>query len=259
MTNLPARERLAGPATGSPRLRLPALVLAWLAASPAFGADCVAHSAGERPRLVELYTSEGCSSCPPAEAWLSTLRDDPRWIGLEFHVDYWDELGWPDRFADARYTARQRDIVARGDGRIVYTPQIVVDGRVWKDWPREPAPAATSASGLPLTLAVERADALHVTIDAGSPADAGKYRLYAALAENGLVTAVAAGENRGRRLAHDQVVRAFEGPFDVPHAEAELTPPPDADAANSSVVAFAQETKGGAIVQVVRLPLSQCP
>ena len=86
-----------------------------LAAAPAPDAACVAHSTRERPHLVELYTSEGCSSCPPAERWMSSIRDDATQVGLEFHVDYWDELGWPDPFADARYTARQR------------TPELVSD------------------------------------------------------------------------------------------------------------------------------------
>ena len=72
-----------------------------LAAAPAPDAACVAHSTRERPHLVELYTSEGCSSCPPAERWMSSIRDDATQVGLEFHVVYWDELGWPDPFADA--------------------------------------------------------------------------------------------------------------------------------------------------------------
>src|SRR4051794_31883609 len=92
-----------------------------LAATPSFAATsaCVAHGAATTPHLIELYTSEGCSSCPPAENWLDGLSDDARVIALEFHVDYWDALGWPDRFANARWTARQNALAARSPSHIV--------------------------------------------------------------------------------------------------------------------------------------------
>lgn len=230
-----------------------------LATAPALGAECVAHSTPQRPHLVELYTSEGCSSCPPAERWMSSIRDDTSQVGLEFHVDYWDELGWPDPFADARYTARQRAIAERGSRAIVYTPQIVVDGHVWKNWPATPAPAAASLSSAPsLGLQVSRSDAIHATLDGGATQPA-PYRMFVALTENGLERSVSAGENRGKRLAHDQVVRDFAGPFELPRAEASLDPPPGLDPAKSSVVAFIEDERSGEVVQVVRLALAQCP
>jgi hypothetical protein len=230
-----------------------------LAAAPAPGAECVAHSTRERPHLVELYTSEGCSSCPPAERWMSSIRDDAAQVGLEFHVDYWDELGWPDPFADARYTARQRTLAERGSNAIVYTPQLVVDGRVWKNWPATPAPVAASASASPaLSVQVSRTNAIRATLD-GEAANAAPYRMFVALTENGLDSTVRAGENKGKRLAHDQVVRDFAGPFPFPRAEATLDPPPGLDAAKSSVVAFIEDERTGDVVQVVRLALAQCP
>ena len=237
-----------------------ALLLAlMLAAAPAPDAACVVHSTRERPHLVELYTSEGCSSCPPAERWMSSIRDDATQVGLEFHVDYWDELGWPDPFADARYTARQRTLAERDTRAIVYTPQIVVDGRVWKNWPATAAPAASPAIASPaLSLQVSRTDAIHATLD-GEAANAAPYRMFVALTENGLNSTVNAGENKGKRLAHDQVVRAFAGPLKFPQAEATLDPPPGLDAAKSSVVAFIEDERSGDVVQVVRLALAQCP
>jgi hypothetical protein len=88
--------------------------------------------------LVELYTSEGCSSCPPAEDWLGHWKDSPHlWkeiFPVNFHVDYWDNLGWPDRFAKAAYTARQRAYAARLGQDSVYTPEFVVDGAEFRGW-----------------------------------------------------------------------------------------------------------------------------
>ena len=225
---------------------------------PPLHAECAAHSSGAHPHSVELYTSEGCSSCPPAEKWMSSIRDDAQQVGLEFHVDYWDELGWPDPFADARYTARQRTLAERGARSIVYTPQIVVDGRVWKNWPATPAPIAAVTSAPALNIEVSRDMGLRVHL-VGDTADAKRHRLYVALTENGLTSTVSAGENRGRQLSHDQVVRAFAGPFEPPRAQVKLDPPAGFDAAKSSVVAFIEDVASGDVVQVVKLPLAQCP
>ena len=87
------------------------------------------------PPVVELYTSEGCNSCPPADRWLSKLKADPGVVALAFHVDYWDRLGWKDRFASAAFTARQAEQQASNGARFSYTPQVVVDGQDRKDWP----------------------------------------------------------------------------------------------------------------------------
>ena len=243
-------------------MRISGLILALLAAtSPALKAACTAQSAAQdRPHVVELYTAEGCSSCPPAERWLSTLRDSSNYIGLEFHVDYWDDLGWHDPFGDARYSARQREFAKRAANNQVYTPQIAVDGRVWKSWPKPPPPEVTETGAPVLNLEVSRADGIHVKVG-GNSATAGVdvYRLFVALSENGLTTSVKAGENRGKQLDHDQVVRDFAGPLQWPQAEAVLKAPAGLDPAKSSVVAFVEDTRSCDIVQAVRLPLAQCP
>ena len=241
-------------------MRHSALLLAVLAAaSPALHAACTAQSAQERPHVVELYTAEGCSSCPPAERWLSTLRDKSNYIGLEFHVDYWDDLGWHDPYGDARYSARQRAFAKRATKNNVYTPQIAVDGRVWKDWPKPPPPEVADAHAPALNLEVSRGDAIQVKVggDAAAPG-AGSYRIFVALSENGLTSQVKAGENRGKRLDHDHVVRDFAGPLEWPSSEAVLKVPAGLDPAKSSVVAFVEDTRSGDIVQAVRLPLAQC-
>ena len=90
---------------------------------------CTARSAATVPPVVELYTSEGCNSCPPADRWLSKLKADPSVVALAFHVDYWDRLGWKDRFASAAFTARQAEQQASNGARFSYTPQVVVDGQ----------------------------------------------------------------------------------------------------------------------------------
>jgi hypothetical protein len=235
--------------------------------SPGVRADCAAQSAAEHPHLVELYTAEGCSSCPPAERWMSSLRASKDYIGLEFHVDYFDAQGWRDPFADPRYTARQHESAKRGvidthfhtEAGMVYTPQVIVDGRVWKNWPKAAPPALASTEGPGLTLDVTPGAAIRAKVVAtSSPALASSYRIYLALTANGLHSSVKAGENRGKQLAHDLVVRDLAGPFELPQAEAELKTPADFDRANSAVVTFVEDSKSGEIVQALRLPLAQC-
>ena len=103
-----------------------------------FTAACSARSGPQTTALVELYTSEGCDSCPPADRWLSTsFRPGAAAAGavaLAFHVDYWDRLGWNDRFASAAYTERQYDVTRTGNARFAYTPQVVLQGRDFPDW-----------------------------------------------------------------------------------------------------------------------------
>lgn len=239
-------------------MRILAFVLLATAAS-GLRAECVAESPTERPHLVELYTAEGCSSCPPAEKWLSSLRDSTGYIGLEFHVDYWDDLGWHDPFADARYTERQRVLARRETRNNVYTPQVAVDGRVWKTWPKAPPPEPATTAAPALRVSVVPANEMRVNVETtGNMVLPSRYRLFVALSENGLSSAVQAGENRGKQLDHDMVVRAFEGPLDLPRAETVLKPPSGVDRAKSSVVAFIEDGKSGEIVQALRVPLAQC-
>ncbi|MFO1341227.1 MAG: DUF1223 domain-containing protein, partial [Burkholderiaceae bacterium] len=100
--------------------------------------------------IVELYTSEGCSSCPPADQWLATLPRDGSVLALAFHVDYWDDLGWKDRFGSAAHSARQRSIQLPSGARFVYTPQVVVDGRDFPGWQSLRASALPAAAMPPL-------------------------------------------------------------------------------------------------------------
>ncbi|MDH3376293.1 MAG: DUF1223 domain-containing protein [Gammaproteobacteria bacterium] len=169
-------------------------------------------SSNDRVTLVELYTSEGCSSCPPADRWLSTLKDDAGlwrdFVPVAFHVDYWDYIGWPDRFASATYTARQRQNGARNKMRTVYTPGFFVDGSEWRGWFRNPTLRShdTGAAGL-LTLNIESS---MITARFTPPKDTKDgLILNIALLGSDLVTAVKAGENRDRQLRHDFAVLGY--------------------------------------------------
>ena len=221
-------------------------------------ADCRVQSAPTHPHLVELYTSEGCSSCPPADAW---LRNVPGAVALAFHVDYWDALGWRDRFASARFTARQQEQAARERYPSVYTPQVVLDGRTWQDWYRGSALDGPQASRFALTLAVAPANAtLRVHVEGAALDDfaTDTYSTYIALSEDDLSSNVARGENRGRQLRHEHVVRAWSGPLPWAGADVQIDVPTDVDTAKSTLVAFTQDRRGGDIAQVLSLPLARC-
>lgn len=224
-------------------------------------AECIAHSAPVRPHLVELFTSEGCSSCPPADAWLRGVQANANVVPLEWHVDYWDSLGWPDRFDDARYTARQRELGARSAKNIVYTPEVALDGREWGGWERAQIPTATPAGIMPpMGLRIVPGSPLRVDLQiAPSAVKAGaNWRAYFVVTEDGLSSAVRAGENSGALLRHNDTVRAFAGPLPLDHASAELKLPPGLKPQRSAVVAFVQDPATGAIAQVLRQPLTQC-
>lgn len=222
-------------------------------------ADCHVQSAATHPHLVELYTSEGCSSCPPADAWLRALPGAA--VALAFHVDYWDALGWRDRFASARFTARQHEQASRERTTAVYTPQVVVDGRTWKDWYRNSALPGPQQSRVALTMAAVPAGAslqVHVDGTAVGAFAPDFYQTYVALSENGLTSSVESGENTGKRLRHDHVVRAWAGPLPWAGADVRLDVPADLDVTKATLIAFTQDRLSGDVAQVVRLPLAQC-
>jgi hypothetical protein len=226
----------------------------------AANADCSAQSGSQRPHLVELYTSEGCSSCPPADKWLRQLSSADA-VALAFHVDYWDSLGWRDRFADARYSARQQAQARRDAGAAVYTPQVVLDGRSWSNWYRGGAlaPAPTGSATMKIAMSGSTPTLqVHVAATPADGIDLTDYRTYIALTEDGLSSRVHAGENRGTLLKHDHVVRAFAGPLDMTQADAQIAVAADVDITRAELVAFAQRARDGAVAQIVTLPLAQC-
>ena len=175
--------------------------------APAAGAQgCSARSVAVAPTVVELYTSEGCNSCPPADKWLSRLKADPSVVALAFHVDYWDRLGWKDRFGSPAHTQRQAEQQKVSGARFSYTPQVILNGVDRPDWPR-----ATVGPGqvAPVEAQLER-DGNRVTatvkLRATAPA---RLAAYWAVTEQGHVSMVKAGENQGVTLTHDHVVREY--------------------------------------------------
>jgi hypothetical protein len=161
--------------------------------------------------LLELYTSEGCSSCPPAEVWLSGLKKSPRlwqeFVPVAFHVDYWDNLGWKDRFGAKEYSDRQRQYANHWHNRSVYTPGFVEDGREWRGWLQHGALPRTYSKPAGV-LAAHSEDGRHWTLRFHPFASGGdsSYDVHAVLLGFDLASQVKAGENQGRRLDHDFVV-----------------------------------------------------
>lgn len=189
-------------------------LLLWIAlsaATPSAGAApaaAVFESGVQRTVMIELYTSEGCNSCPPAEHLLNGFvaheRLWTRYVPLAFHVDYWDSLGWRDRYARPRNAARQRRYAALQRLRAVYTPAFVVNGRAWR--PRVFAGEPNADTMSVGNLRVERAGARIRATFAPTVPMPGRLVLNVAVLGMGLSTEVAAGENEGRRLHHEFVV-----------------------------------------------------
>jgi len=192
------------------------------AADPA----CSATSGPRTTALVELYTSEGCDSCPAADHWLSSLfgqgfRPD-QVVPLALHVDYWDYIGWKDPFAKGEFSVRQRKLAQMKRPVIVYTPQVLLQGRDFRRWSggefseqvmrinSRPARAKIA-----LAIRAVAPDAIHAELSAMliDPAEQKNAAVYLAAYENKLASDVAAGENRGKRLEHDFVVREWIGPI----------------------------------------------
>ncbi len=186
-----------------------ALVLAGAAAGPVWAQSCSATSGPKPPAVVELFTSQGCSSCPPADRWLSTLKGHEGVLALGFHVNYWNHLGWKDPYATAETTQRQRQIQAAIQANNVYTPQIVLNGRDHRAWRSETAKdlPALPASAAPQLRLNWQGNQVTATIAAGST---DQLAGYWAVLKDGLSSDVARGENAGEKLRNDHVVGLYQ-------------------------------------------------
>ena len=224
--------------------------------------QCRTESAATLTPLIELYTSEGCNSCPPADRWLRGLRADgiaPQKVtALAFHVDYWDYIGWKDRFASPAYGVRQQAAVRRAGGRTVYTPQVMLDGADLRNWRSAalPAPSQPARARLTLTGSPAADGGWDVVLEGRSEVAT---RLTLLLTQNGLSSSVAAGENRGVRLEHDFVVRSMaeqaagDLQFTMRH---HFAPANQLRLTDSAVVALAHDADGK-LLQSLTLPW--CP
>jgi hypothetical protein len=243
-------------------MRIATLLLV-LMGTPVWG-QCVAESGRGTAALVELYTSEGCSSCPPADRWLSTLSSHPAGsvVPLALHVDYWDYIGWKDPYAKREFSLRQRKLTQLQRMAFVYTPQVMLQGRDFRGWGGpafDEALARINAQPAKANLKLAVLDAgpggLEVEASAelvGTTEDAA---LYLAAYRSKLESRVKAGENRGRLLTHDYVVLEWQGPlaFTGKRLSERRTLPflPGADAGNSGVAAFVQDRRTGEVLQAL--------
>ena len=235
-------------------------LLVLTAAQAQAAGTCSARSGPGTTPVVELYTSEGCNSCPPADQWLSRLKADPGVVALAFHVDYWDRLGWKDRFASSAYTQRQAQSQRSSGARFSYTPQVIVDGADRPEWSRIAAPL--SAKGRPVAnveLSLSREGNHFSASIAAAPGAPARLAAYWAVTEQGHVSAVKAGENDGVTLKHDYVVRDYRPVAAWQMAAGtptllEFDAPPQADSAHArSVNLVVIDADSGRPVQALKL------
>jgi hypothetical protein len=243
----------------------------------AAGTLCSAQSPAHRVALVELYSSEGCNSCPPADNWLGQWKNSGATqsiVPLALHVDYWNSLGWTDRFSQHRFTERQQTLTDLAGGHTIYTPEIFVAGRELRSWSQrdsfqsrigkvvaEPAQANVALQLMPHAQGAFNVDAQFTSKAAPT---AGALNAYLAVYENSLSSHVGAGENSGATLHHERVVRQWIGPVPLVAGSAQIrrdiriddtNPDANADAAADrfGVVAFVENDATGDVLQVAEL------
>lgn len=233
-------------------------------------ADCRSQSPAHTVALVELYTSEDCDSCPPADRWLSQLdaRGDSV-VPIGLHVDYWDRLGWQDRFASVAFTERQYEQMRRQDAAFVYTPQVLLQGRDFSQWRTGADTAAAFAAitrrparaTIELAEETEAGDArVEIRVNVPEQRDRRRARVTVALVQDRLVSEVKAGENAGKRLTHDHVVRQWRPGLPVQdngEARERLALPLPSEAGPVTIVAFVEDTASGEVLQAFALPLCE--
>ena len=264
------------------------MATAWSATAPVSAATaggCTAASPAYTLALAELYTSEGCDSCPPADKWLSGLAakgwGPDKVVPLSLHVDYWDYIGWKDVFAQRQFTARQRNLAKLGGSTFVYTPQVVLAGRDFRGWSGGAFDAQVKAvNARPARADIELALSLangQVSIIASATGKSGtsaalvapgasgaagaagnRAQLFVALTQNRIVSPVKSGENRGVTLTHDYVVREWLAPAPLgadgkARIEKQIVPPKGAPTNDLGVVAFVQDVATGEVLQALKL------
>jgi hypothetical protein len=223
---------------------------------------CTVKSGGPTAALVELYTSEGCSSCPPADRAINALQGGALVVPLALHVTYWDNIGWRDPFGQGQFDDRQRTLLDQQRLHVAYTPQFFVAGRELRGWSTSllatirainarPAPVTISLASTPSP----RGMVLDATVQpaVGTGRSAGS--LYLAVTESGLDSRVTRGENGGATLHHDAAARLLFGPVALVDGKAQLhrdvVLPAGWRRDRLQAVAFVQEQGGPAILQAL--------
>jgi hypothetical protein len=251
-------------------LKLSVLILcAFTTALPAHAASCNAKSGAGTAALLELYTSEGCSSCPPADKWVSGLNiKSDKLVPIALHVGYWDYIGWKDEFAKPEFYRRQSEYASLHNKSGVFTPQTVLNGKnisTGSNGKLSDALAAINATPAraDISLALNQITNGQVEVSAKGKVKAADVREnsagYLALYENRLSSQVKAGENNGEKLNHDFVVREWIGPLALDtngdiQADKKLTLKPEWKTANLGVAMFIQNRNNGEVLQALSLP-----
>jgi hypothetical protein len=222
--------------------------------SPVFAAD-------KRPVVVELFTSQGCSSCPPAEAFLNDLTKRKDVIALEFHVDYWDYIGWKDLFAKPEFTARQKSYVYSMGSRYAYTPQMVIDGREHvvgshrakvESVIRKAQAKASKAPPIKM-----RREGKNLIISVGAARASGDYVVTMATFDKPHVTKVKRGENRGMTLTNANVVRELVKIGDWNGKASEYTISLDGTDGDGGCAILIQKKGHGPVLAAASMPFLQ--
>ena len=219
---------------------------------------------------MELYTSEGCDSCPPADRWLRALPSAgitaDKAVALSLHVDYWDYIGWKDPYAKPQFTERQKETGAINKSTVIYTPQVVLGGRDFRRWSGGIADEVKRINAQPAKASIELEfrDAgagrleLRGSAVAAKPEDRADTALYLAFYQSELKSEVRAGENKGATLLHDYVAREWSGPVALDaegRAAASLgTALGAAERGKAGAIAFVQNRKTGEVLQTLALP-----
>jgi hypothetical protein len=234
---------------------------------------CRAVSPPHTVALIELYTSQGCSSCPPADEWLSGLQKAPlHAVPLALHVGYWDYIGWKDPFARKEFNERQRGLSNHSGSSTVYTPEVFVGGSELADWGHSDhfaqALKAVNARAAQANIELQahwiepskdrRSQRLAVQVRWSAAASARDPQLLLAVKRSGYLTDVRAGENSGSRLRNDHVVRAWEGPFSPQRQPLTTEISVPSDTGDATLVAIAQDGSSGAVLQALELALNSC-
>lgn len=233
-------------------------------------AACDVQSGPRTTALVELYTSEGCSSCPPADKQLSQFPS--REYGLEqvvpisLHVDYWDDLGWKEPFAQPQFAERQSWLVHANGHKTVFTPHFFVSGTEVRDWRAALGDELNQVISEPARASIRihaestRPGAVSVVASATGPGTGDPLALFVALTEDKLTSKITAGENRGATLSHDHVVRKWIGPVALNDGRVEFKQTVSTrstwNVAQLGIAAFVQDLRTGKVLQAVGA--SQC-
>jgi len=249
------------------------LALIGLSSAPALGQQVICNwtSPAERMIVAELYTSEGCSSCPPADRWLSSQLTTPERsssiLALSFHVDYWNYIGWEDPYSKRQFTERQYAHKRTGNISQVYTPQFVFSNREARRWShagvipqrleamkQDTAPVAVHAS-----LERKSKDTVEIKVKTDWLDDRySKGRVWLALFEDDLSQQVSAGENRGELLRHDRVVRYLSQPETVstgkPNHVFRHTIPADWTQENVGIGVIVDNNESNTVLQALNAP-----